>query len=61
MDRALEKSVWQRARGRCEYCQLSQADLDLPFEVDHIIAEHHEGRTRASNLCLACFPWKSQT
>jgi HNH endonuclease len=30
-------------------------DLDLPFEVDHIIAEHHEGRTLASNLCLACF------
>ena len=37
MDRALEKSVWQRARGRCEYCQLSQADLDLPF------TEHQSG------------------
>jgi hypothetical protein len=55
MDRALERLVWQRAGGRCEYCQLSQADLDLPFEVDHIIAEHHQGRTQASNLCLDCF------
>ena len=55
MERALEELVWRRAGGRCEYCQLSQDDLDLPFEIDHIIAEHHEGPTRASNLCLSCF------
>jgi len=48
MERALEELVWQRAGGRCEYCQLSQADLNLPFEVDHIVAEHHQGRTQAS-------------
>ena len=47
--------MWRRAGRRCEYCQISHADLDLPFEVDHIIAEHHEGRTQANNLCLACF------
>ncbi len=55
MERALALVVWQRASGRCEYCQLSQENHDLPFEVDHIIAEHHEGLTRAGNLCLACF------
>jgi hypothetical protein len=55
MDRTLEDLVWRRAGGRCEYCQLAQANLDLAFEVDHIIAEHHQGRTQASNLCLACF------
>jgi 5-methylcytosine-specific restriction endonuclease McrA len=55
MARALEKLVWQRAGGRCEYCQVPLADLDLPFEVDHIVAEHHQGRTEAGNLCLACF------
>jgi 5-methylcytosine-specific restriction endonuclease McrA len=54
MDRALQRLVLQRAGGRCEYCQVPQLKLDLPFEVDHIIAEHHKGRTRASNLCLAC-------
>jgi hypothetical protein len=26
-----------------------------PSNVDHIIAEHHQGRTEAGNLCLACF------
>jgi hypothetical protein len=55
MDRTLEDLVWKRAGGRCEYCQISAENLDLPFEVDHIIAEHHLGRTRASNTCLACF------
>jgi HNH endonuclease len=55
MERALEALVWQRAGGRCEYCQLGQGDLDLPFEIDHIIAEHHQGLTQATNLCLACF------
>jgi hypothetical protein len=55
MERALEQLVWRRAGGRCEYCRLSQEDDDLPFEVDHIIAEHHQGPTRASNLCLACY------
>jgi HNH endonuclease len=55
MDRTLQELAWRRAGGRREYCQLSQEDHDLPFEVDHIIAEHHGGLTRSGNLCLACF------
>ena len=52
MERTLEEFVWQRAAGRCEYCQLSRDNLELPFEVDHIIAEHRLGETHANNLCL---------
>ncbi len=55
MERTLEDLVWRRAGGRCEYCQISSDDLDLPFEVDHVIAEHHLGLTQSGNLCLACF------
>jgi HNH endonuclease len=55
MERSLEDLVWQRAGGRCEYCQISRDTLYLAFEVDHIIAEHHLGPTQARNLCLACF------
>ncbi len=55
MRRALQELVWKRAGGRCEYCRLSQEDLELPFAVDHIIAVKHRGQTVASNLCLACF------
>src|SRR5438309_8044022 len=55
MERALEDLVWRRAGGCCEYCQLSQENQDLPFEIDHIISRKHRGPTRAGNLCLACF------
>jgi hypothetical protein len=55
MERALEELVWQRADGRCEYCQVPQEFDELPFEIDHIIARKHRGPTRANNLCLACF------
>jgi hypothetical protein len=27
----------------------------IPFEIDHIIAQQHGGRTLAGNLALACF------
>ncbi len=55
MERALEVLVWQRAGRRCEYCQLPEAESDLAFEIDHVIAEHHKGQTQEENLCLACF------
>ena len=54
MDAALQRLVRQRAGGRCEYCRLPQAASGVPFEIDHIIARHHKGRTVASNLADAC-------
>jgi hypothetical protein len=27
---------------------------DLPFEIDHIIAKKHGGKTTLRNLCLSC-------
>jgi hypothetical protein len=55
MHASLESLVWQRARGRCEYCQIAQEFDELIFEIDHIIATKHGGKTIASNLALACF------
>lgn len=46
--------VRQRANRCCEYCQLPQAFSPDRFQLDHIIAEQHGGKTRASNLALAC-------
>jgi hypothetical protein len=43
------------APATCEYCQLTEEYSVIPFEMDHIIARHHEGTTAASNLALACF------
>jgi hypothetical protein len=55
MNAALERFVWQRARSRCEYCQLPQAFSPLPHAIDHVIARQHHGPTKAENLALACF------
>src|SRR5258708_911965 len=54
-NRALEISVVRRARGHCEYCQFPDSAAELPFHVDHIIAEKHRGRTDSTNLAWACF------
>jgi hypothetical protein len=55
MDDALVELIWRRADDCCEYCQLPRAYSRIPFEIDHIIARKHGGRTTASNLALSCF------
>ena len=55
MDRVLEQLVRERADGCCEYCGLPEIYSSAPFQMDHIIAEQHNGPTAASNLALACF------
>ena len=55
MEDALTQLVWDRAENRCEYCQLPQAFSVLMFEIDHVIARKHGGRTIPGNLALSCF------
>jgi hypothetical protein len=55
MNTALVELVWARAGGICEYCHMPQDFDDLPFQIDHIVAEQHKGKTNASNLALGCF------
>jgi HNH endonuclease len=55
MDASLVRRVWQRAKHRCEYCQLSQDEDDRTFEIDHVISEKHHGLTGSTNLALSCF------
>lgn len=55
MDSELEQLVWQRADRRCEYCRLPSTLEWLHFQIDHIIALKHLGRTLAENLALSCF------
>jgi hypothetical protein len=54
MDEALEDLMWRRARNCCEYCQLPQQFSSTRFQIDHIIAEQHDGPTVSSSLALAC-------
>ncbi len=55
MERALEKSIWERAGSRCEYCQLPEEWDPIPFEIDHVIPIVHGGQTEFANLALACW------
>lgn len=54
MQRSLADAVRRRARFRCEYCRAPEAESDLPFQIDHIIAHKHSGPTVLENLALAC-------
>jgi len=55
VEASLERLVWKRARGSCEYCLIPHSADDLPYHIDHIIAQQHGGETVAANLALACY------
>lgn len=55
LGRTLELEVRRRAAGRCEYCLFPESASELPFHIDHIIAEKHGGQSESENLALACF------
>ena len=47
--------VWQRAKGRCEYCHLPEEHAAVaPLHLEHIIARKHRGSDALNNLALAC-------
>ncbi len=46
----LRRLVEERADYRCEYCLISAEVTFFSHEVDHIIAEKHEGKTIAEIL-----------
>ncbi|MEM8642252.1 MAG: HNH endonuclease signature motif containing protein [Cyanobacteria bacterium P01_G01_bin.54] len=52
---ALRQFVVERAKNRCEYCQLPDHVGFYPHEIDHIIAQKHKGKTEVDNLVLACW------
>ena len=51
----LRRQVIERAGNRCEYCLLPAEVAFFPHEVDHVVAEKHEGATDIDNLALACW------
>src|ERR1700732_1661956 len=55
MTRALARLVSERAAGKCEYCRVPQDHDELSFEIEHIIAKKHGGKSVLSNLAWACF------
>lgn len=50
----LRRLVAGRARGRCEYCGLSQEGQEATFHTDHVVPKSADGGTLIDNLALAC-------
>jgi hypothetical protein len=48
----LKRSVYERARGCCEYCQTSEENSGQTMQVDHIDPRGNDG---LENLCLSCW------
>jgi hypothetical protein len=54
MDVATRDLVRHRAGERCEYCQLPDHAIDLPFHVEHVVAVSHQADDSVTNLAWAC-------
>ena len=50
----LRNIVFERAKGKCEYCLISEADTFHALQIEHIISVKHGGSSFAENLALAC-------
>jgi hypothetical protein len=54
VDDATAAAVKARASYCCEYCRLPEAQVAIPFEVEHIVAKQHGGSDALGNLANAC-------
>ena len=50
----IRRLVTERASSRCEYCMIRESDTFCGCQIDHIIAEKHDGKTTESNLAFTC-------
>jgi hypothetical protein len=54
MGERLRGRVEERAKNRCEYCQIPAHISEFTFPLDHILARQHGGETKLENLALSC-------
>jgi hypothetical protein len=50
----LERQVAERARNRCEYCQMHQSLQGATFHLEHILPKSRGGLTEPANVAWAC-------
>jgi hypothetical protein len=53
--KTLRDQVRERAARRCEYCHKPEVDGAYAHQVEHIIAQKHDGATTLDNVAWACF------
>jgi len=52
----VREQVAERARDRCEYCRIAEADTFWGCQIDHVISLKHDGTNDIDNLAYACAP-----
>jgi hypothetical protein len=52
----LRRRVFERAGGKCEYCQMHERFAGALHEISYIIPARHGGTGNADNLSLICLP-----
>lgn len=52
---ALRRAVRDRAKNRCEYCQMPDSVATNGHEIDHVFPIKQGGATTLDNLAYACF------
>lgn len=52
--RTLRNAVFERDRGRCQYCGLSQFGHGATFHINHVTPKSKGGATTIENLVLQC-------
>ena len=50
----LRRIIHKCAEACCEYCLIPESITLAPHEIDHIIAQKHQGKTEPDNLALSC-------
>lgn len=51
---SIRRSVAERARGCCEYCQSQERFCPSSFSVEHIVPRSKGGSNHRQNLALSC-------
>lgn len=51
---ALRATIRERAGGHCEYCLMPDSFAFVSYEIDHVVARKHGGKTEVANLAYAC-------
>lgn len=52
--KGLKKTVINRAKERCEYCQSWQHNAIHSFHIDHLVPVDKDGKTELNNLAFSC-------
>ncbi len=51
---SVRRAVKMRAKSKCEYCLLPDFYTLIPFHIDHVISEKHDGSSEMDNLAYSC-------